>query len=102
MKVYVLSQYYDNCQRYDSNVTGDVIMGVFSTYDKAKQKAFEYQPHSFNVEDESKRKVTETEETVHICNGTVRTLKEYVDEYHQYEYELYITEMELDVLRAVD
>lgn len=102
MRVYVLSQYYDNCQEYDSNINGDMVMGVFSTYDKAKQAAFEFTPNSFNVADESERKVTETVETVHICNGTVRTLKEYVDEYHQYEYELYITEMELDTLRVVD
>lgn len=102
MRVYVLSQYYDNCQECDSNINGDMVMGVFSTYDKAKQAAFEFTPNSFNVADESERKVTETVETVHICNGTVRTLKEYVDEYHQYEYELYITEMELDALRVVD
>lgn len=102
MKVYVLSEYYDNCEDLDSNVSGDVVLGVYSSYDKAKQAAFEFTPNSFNVADESERKVTETVETVHICNGTVRTLNEYVDEYHQYEYELYITEMELDVLREVD
>lgn len=102
MKVYVLSEYYDNCLRYESNVTGDMVLGVYSTYDKAKQAAFDFKPHSFNVDDESERKVTETDETVHVCNGTVRTLKEYVDEYHQYEYELYITEMEMDMPPEVD
>ena len=95
MKVYILSDYYDNMQELDSNVNGDVIMGVYDTYDKAKQAAIDYEPHDFNIAEDQERQVTELTATVHMREGAVRNVREYVDEYHMYEHELYITEMEL-------
>jgi ketosteroid isomerase-like protein len=95
MKVYILSDYYDNMQELDSNVNGDVIMGVYDTYDKAKQAAIDYEPHDFNIAEDQERQVTELTVTVHMREGAVRNVREYVDEYHMYEHELYITEMEL-------
>lgn len=102
MKVYILSEYYNNGLLYDGEVEGDVILGVYSSYDKAKQEAFEFKPHSFNVADENERLVTEIQQPVHMREGTVRDVREYVDEYHKYEYELYITEIELDAPSKVD
>ena len=101
MKVYVLSEYYNNGLLYEDEVEGDVIMGVYSTYDKAKQTAMEFKPHSFNV-DENERIVTDIQQPVHMREGTVRDVKEYVDKYHMYEYELYITEIELDAPPRAD
>ena len=95
MKVYILSDYYDNMQELDSNVNGDVIMGVYDTYDKAKQAAIDYEPHDFNIAEDQERQVTELTVTVHMREGAVRNVREYVDEYHMYDHELYITEMEL-------
>ena len=97
MKVYVLSEYYDNCEEFDSNVSGDVVLGVYSSYDKAKKVAFEFTPHSFKGST-----VTEIKTDVHICNGTVRELREFLRDGYQYDYELYITEMEMDMLPKVD
>lgn len=97
MKVYVLSEYYDNCEEFDDNVSGDVVLGVYSSYDKAKQAAFNFTPHSFEGST-----VTEIETDVHICNGTVRDLRESLRDGYQYDYELYITEMEMDMPPRVD
>lgn len=102
MNVFILSEYYDNCQSYDNNIDGDVILGAYSSYNKAKQAAMEFQPRSFNVSDEAQRVVTEISNNVHMRENVVRELREYVDEYHQYEYELYITEKEMDAPVRVD
>ena len=95
MIVYILSDYYDNMQELDSNVNGDVIMGVYDTYDKAKQAAIDYEPHDFNIAEDQERQVIELKATVHMREGVVRCVREYVDEYHMYDHELYITEMEV-------
>ena len=95
MKVYILSDYYDNGQELDSNVSGDVILSAHGTYDKAKQAAIDYEPHDFNIAEDQERKVIELKVKVHMREGTVRDVREYVDEYHMYDHELYITEMEV-------
>lgn len=98
--MYALSKWYTNGQNGENHIEGDRLMGVFSTYDKAKQAAIEFQPKAFNVADEQQREVTEINPSSHFNDGVVRTVKEYVDEYHKYYYELYITEIELDQLIA--
>lgn len=95
MKVYILSDYYDNCQEFDSNVNGDWIMDVYDTYDKAKQAAIDYEPHDFNIAEDQERQVIELKVKVHMREGAVRNVREYVDEYHMYDHELYITEKEV-------
>ena len=100
MKVYLLMDYYDNLQDLDCNICGDEVLGVYSNFDKAKQAAMEFKPRLLNVEDESERTVTELHPTVHMNNGAVRNVREYYDEDHQYEHELYIREEEVDAPRA--
>lgn len=96
MRVYVLSEYYDNCVIGERKVDGDIILGTYSTYDKAKQAAMEYNPKSFGVEADSQRKVEEITVKTHVNEGVVRDLRESVGDDYQYVYELYITETELD------
>ena len=95
MKVFILCDYYNNNQELDSLITGDRIIGVYDTYDKAKQAAMDYEPHDFNIAEEQERQVTELDVPVHMNEGVVRDVREYIDEYHMYDHELYITEMEV-------
>lgn len=94
--IYALTRWYNNGQDGDDHIEGDVLMGVFSSYDKAKQAAMEFKPKALNVADEQQREVTEINSQSHFNDGTVRTLREYVDDFHKYYYELYITELEMD------
>lgn len=94
--LYALTKWYNNGLAGADNIEGDKLMGVFSDYDKAKQAAIDFKPRAFNVADEQQRVVTELDPQSHFNDGVVRTLREYVDDFHKYYYELYITELEID------
>lgn len=100
MRVYLLMDYYDNQQTADRNISGDKVLGAFSSYDKANQAAKDFRPRLLSVEDEQERIVTELHPKVHMNAGAVRNVREYYDEDHQYEHELYIREEEVDAPRA--
>lgn len=39
MTLYKLASWYDNNEKYDANLSGDVFYGIFSTIEKAKEYA---------------------------------------------------------------